>query len=258
MINKTFCNVSLYYLQFYFSMDYDMMDLRQIHRTVYRIMIKCSEDGIMKKPILTGQAVAKIILFDLLGSLLIGISVVTFAVNAKFAPSGVTGLSVILNYIFHLPIGWMTVLINLPIILFTFKKLGFRFFVMSVKSMLIGSLFIDYIVPLLPTYDGSRLLAGILSGICAGIGYALIYHEDSSTGGTDFIIVALKRSKPKLSFGVLTLFVDGSIVILSSLIYRDALALVFGIVYTVTTSVMIDLTSKVIRRYFPQWEAQST
>ncbi len=211
----------------------------------------------MKKAIVTRNELCKIILFDLIGSMLIGISVVTFAVNANFAPGGVTGLAVILNFLFHLPIGWMTVLINVPIILFTYKKLGLKFFIVSIKTMLIGSLIIDYVAPLIPAYEGSRLLASVFSGICAGIGYSLIFNEDSSTGGTDFIIVAIKRAKPKFSFGLLALLIDGSIIIISVFIYRDIGAFVYGMIYTVVTSAAIDLTTKIIVKYFPKWKATS-
>lgn len=190
--------------------------------------------------------ITKVILYDLIGSLLLGISVVTFAVNADFAPGGVTGLAVILNFIFDLPIGWMTILINIPIILFTFRKLGMKFFLMSMKSMLIGAFFIDYVVCYLPAYEGSRLVAAILSGICAGIGYSLIFNEDSSTGGTDFIIVAVKRWKPQLSFGFLALIIDGGIILVSVFVFRDIWAFVYGMVFTFITSGAMDATTKAL------------
>lgn len=189
----------------------------------------------------------KIIVYDLIGSLLLGISVVTFAVNADFAPGGVTGLAVILNVMFQLPIGWMTVLINIPIILFTFRKLGMKFFLMSMKSMLIGAFFIDYVVCHLPAYEGNRLSAAIFSGICAGIGYSLIFNEDSSTGGTDFIIVAVKRWKPELSFGFLAFLIDGAIIVLSVFVFKDIWAFVYGMVFTVITSAAMDTTTKMIQ-----------
>ena len=58
-------------------------------------------------------------------------------------------------------------------------------------------------------------LASVFAGIAAGLGYALIFDADSSTGGTDFIIVALKRAHPKLTFGSIAFVVDGMIILLS-------------------------------------------
>ena len=211
----------------------------------------------MKKFTLSKQEIKKILFYDLVGSFLVGVSVVLFAVNANFAPAGVTGLAVILNFLFKLPIGWMTILINIPVILFTYKKLGLKFFFMSAKSMLIGSLMIDYLMPLFPSFHGNRILASILAGIFAGIGYSMIFNEDSYTGGTDFIIAALKRVNPKLSFGLLTMLVDGSIMLLSIFVYQDIWSLVCGLICTVTTAVVLDLTTKFICRFFPAWKSEA-
>ena len=77
---------------------------------------------------------------------------------------------------------------SLPIVLFTYRKLGKEFFIISIKSMLICSFMIDYVICCFPIYYGSRLAASILAGITSGIGYSLLFNEGSSTGGTDFII----------------------------------------------------------------------
>lgn len=99
------------------------------------------------------KKIALIVLYDLIASFLLGVSIVIFAVKANFAPGGVSGIAVILNYLFDWPIGLVTVLINVPIILATFKKLGAAFFLCSVKSVLINAFFIDYVVCHLPAYE---------------------------------------------------------------------------------------------------------
>ena len=57
----------------------------------------------------------------------------------------------------------------------------------------------DYLCPLLPVYTGDRLLAALCTGILSGLGYALIYMQNSSTGGADVIIMAVKSYKPHVS-----------------------------------------------------------
>ena len=148
------------------------------------------------------KKIAMIIAYDLIASFLLGVSIVVYAVQANFAPGGVSGLAVIFNYLFSWPIGFVTVLINIPIVLATFKKLGPAFFFCSVKSVLINALFIDYIVVHLPAYEGSRMIAAILSGVFAGVAYSMLFNIGSSTGGTDFIIAAIAKANPKLSFGI--------------------------------------------------------
>lgn len=195
-----------------------------------------------------GKRIAGMLAFDIFGSLFMGASIVCFAVQADFAPGGVNGLAVLVNYLFSIPIGLAVVLINIPIILLTFRKLGKEFFIISVKTMLISSLFIDYVLCYFPVYTGSRLAASILSGITSGIGYSLIFNEGSSTGGTDFIIVAIRQKRPKLSFGLLAFFIDGIVIVLSVFVYQELWTFVYGSVYTVITSLAIDGTTYVLQR----------
>ena len=174
------------------------------------------------------------LLFDLLGALLLGISVDTFAVQADFAPGGITGLAVICHYLFSWPVGLATLLLNIPVILCTFRRLGPQFFLMSLKTMLICAVFVDFIVIHLPVYTGPRL------------GYALIFDADSSTGGTDFIIVALKRAHPKLTFGSIAFVVDGIIILLSVFVFHDLLSFVYGMLYSLLASLFMDIGTRLL------------
>lgn len=200
------------------------------------------------------KSVLKMALYDVIGSFFLGISIVCFAVQADFAPGGVNGLAVIANYLFHAPIGWVTILINIPIILLTFRKLGRRFFLISVKSMLISSFFIDYILCYMPVYTGERWVASILAGITAGMGYSFFFNEGSSTGGTDFFIVVVKQSHPQLSFGILAFIVDSLVIVLSVFVFHDIWSFVYGMVYTILTSVFMDMTTLLLKKTFCKTE----
>ncbi|MBO6060996.1 MAG: YitT family protein, partial [Clostridia bacterium] len=133
-------------------------------------------------------------LYDIIGSILYGIGIYTFASKADFAPGGIAGVAIIINhYLPWVPIGICQLIINIPVAIICYKTLGKRFFIKSVKSMLISSFFIDVILPLVPTYQGERLLAAIFAGVLSGAGLALIYMRGSSTGGTDFIIMSIRK-----------------------------------------------------------------
>lgn len=183
-------------------------------------------------------------LADMAGNLLLGISVTAFAVKADFAPGGVSGLAVMANYLFGTPIGLMTVLINIPVILFTFRRLGLRFFIYSAITVLMGAVMVDTVLADMPDLGVSRWTASVLAGLCAGAGYALIFRIGSSTGGTDFIIVALKRWKPKLTFGFLAFVIDGAIICLSVPVFGNWTAFGCGMVYTVLASLTMDTITK--------------
>ena len=192
------------------------------------------------------KGIIKMLIVDIIAAIFLGISIDAFIVNANFAPGGVTGLSVIANYLFNVPIGLAILLFNIPIVLLTYKRLGKKFFVVSAITMIICSLFIDYVTILLPAYTGNEIISVLFAGLFAGIGYSILFNNDSSTGGTDFIVVAIKKSKDDLSFGTLVFILDGLIVLLSSFIFKDILAFLYGILYTIITSISMDMTTYII------------
>lgn len=177
---------------------------------------------------------------DLAGGLLIAVGIYNFALNANFPLTGVSGICLILYRLVGLPIGLGTVLINIPIAAVCYKLLGRGFFLRSVKSMLISSFIIDYIAPHLPVYDGDRLLAAICTGALAGLGYALIYMEDSSTGGSDFMIMAVRAVKPYLSLGSISFVIDGSIILIGGLLFSDMNGIIYGVIMAFVSSRVID------------------
>ncbi|PNV63122.1 hypothetical protein C0033_06280 [Clostridium sp. chh4-2] len=181
---------------------------------------------------------------DCVGSLLIGISVVVFALNANFAPGGINGMSIIINYLTGLPIGAVIIGLNIPIILFSFRLLGKRFFLVSLKTMVISSLFIDHVVCYFPPFSGSRLAAALLSGLFAGTGFALIYLQNSSTGGSDFLIMSAKKLNPGFSIGQITQILDGSVILIAGFVFREIDAIIYGIIYTLVNSFVIDLVMR--------------
>lgn len=177
---------------------------------------------------------------DVAGGLLIGLGIYNFAANAEFPLAGISGIALILYRLFGVPIGWGTMLMNVPIILLCFKMLGKDFFARSIRTLVITSVIIDYVVPLLPVYSGDRMLAAICTGIFSGLGYALIYMNNSSTGGMDFVIMAIRLKRPHLSLGKIVFVLDCVIVLLGGAIFRDVDATIYGLIITYFLMVVID------------------
>ncbi len=176
---------------------------------------------------------------DCVGSLFIAASIYVFAKNANFAPGGINGASVIINYIFSLPIGMVSLFLNIPIIIISYKFLGIKFLLKSLKTMIISAAFMDYVAPLLPSYTGNQLLAALFAGGLAGVGYALIYIQGSSTGGSDFILLTIKKLMPHISIGQITQLIDGSIIVVGGFVFGID-AVLYGIVYTIVSSTVMD------------------
>ena len=177
---------------------------------------------------------------EILGGTLVAIGIYNFAVNANFPVSGFSGISLILYKLFNIPIGLSTIIMNIPVAFLCYKLIRKKFFFSSIRCMVVSSLIIDYLAPLLPTYDGDRLLAAICCGVFSGLGYTLIYMQNSSTGGTDFIIMAIKALNPHLGIGKITFIIDGLIIIVGGLMFSDIDGIIYGVIGSYIIALIAD------------------
>lgn len=180
------------------------------------------------------------LLLDAAGSFFFAVGIYNFAAPANFAPGGVTGIAIIVNHFTKLPIGSLALLLNIPIILISFRILGKSFLFRSFRSLLVNTIFLDLVSPRLPVYRGDPFLATLFAGVLAGIGLAIIYQNKSSTGGSDLIIMSLRKKKPHISLGQLTLFVDGIIILTGGLVFQRIDAVLYGFVYSATLILLLD------------------
>ncbi len=178
--------------------------------------------------------------FDVLGSIAYAIGVYTFASNANFAPGGIVGIGVILNYLFKLPIGMIVLLFNIPVVLIALRYLGKRYLLRTLQTLLVNALFLDLLAPLFPRYSGSPMLAALFGGGISGLGLAIIYSAGSCTGGSDLLIMSMRKVRPHLSVGQITLLIDGSLILLGAFIYSNVDAVLYGILFTLTSIFVID------------------
>ncbi len=189
------------------------------------------------------KAVWRDLLYDVIGSILYAAGIYTFAATANFAPGGITGVAMIINHYFpFLRIGLLSLIINVPVAIICYRLLGRVFFFKSLKSMLISALFLDVVFPLFPQYDGANnpLLAALFAGALSGIGLALIYMPGSSTGGTDFVIMSIRKKKPHLSIGTISMVVDGSVILLGGIVFGNINAVLYGVLMTIVSTTVID------------------
>lgn len=177
---------------------------------------------------------------DIVGGALYAAGIFSFASAAHFAPGGIAGLSVIVNHFTGLPIGVGTLIFNIPVILFCYRTLGKWFLIKSLKTMAICTLFLDVVFPLLPVYEGDPIMAALFAGALSGAGLALIYRRGSSTGGTDFLIMSLRKKMPHLSIGTLGIITDGFVILLGGIVFGRIDAVLQGILMTAVATTLID------------------
>lgn len=181
------------------------------------------------------------ILFDIAAGLLIAIGTYNFATAAKFPMSGFNGIGMIFYHLWGLPIGTVVLILNIPTAIICYKALGKEFMLKSAKSILITSAIMDYVAPLLPLYNGDKILAVVCTAVLTGLGCALILMRESSTGGTDFIMLAVKSKYPYMTLGKIS-FVIASIIVLAGtvLVSRQIDGLIYGLMINFVLSTVID------------------
>lgn len=180
-------------------------------------------------------------LADVVGSMLVAIGIYNFAAASEFPVAGISGIAMLFYYFWKLPIGIMTIALNVPIVIFCYRYLGRKFFVKSLQTMLISMFTMDVIAPMLPVYEGDLILSSICMGVFAGFGYAFIYMRDTSTGGMDFVMMAIRKKRPYISFGKLIVVLDFAVVIISGLFMGgDIDKMIYGLVATYILSVVVD------------------
>ena len=103
-----------------------------------------------------------------LGAFVMATGVSLFLLPNQLSSGGVSGIATITYYLFNIPMGTMILIINVPLFLFAFFKIGKSFFIKSLIGTFTLSLFIDMLDKLKPiTQD--RFLACIYGGIVIGL-----------------------------------------------------------------------------------------
>ena len=179
-------------------------------------------------------------IYNIAGSILYAAGIYTFAGNAGFAPGGVSGLALIMDYLWGLPVGTVTLLLNIPLVIISYRAVGRRLLIKSAVTMVISSLFLDLVFPLFPMYSGDRLIASVCSGAFLGAGMALFYIRGSSSGGIDFLAFAIKKKKPHMTIGVITMLIDLVVILLGWPVFGDVDAVLYGVLATFVSTIVID------------------
>ena len=174
------------------------------------------------------------------GSFLVAVALYNFALYAGFPLSGFSGIAMILYRLFNLPIGLTTIALNIPVAIACYRLIGRTFMLKSLRCMIISSLMIDYVAPLLPVYQGQQMLIAIVTGVLSGIGYALIYMRKSSTGGSDFVIMAIKAVKPHMKLGTITFFADAATILVGGAMLRSVDGIIYGLLINFLIATAVD------------------
>lgn len=184
----------------------------------------------------------------ILGIFIFSISINLFIVPNNLYTGGILGLSQLIRSfitnIFKLNVTFdissiIYYLISIPLFVLAYKKLSKTFFIRTIFTVSLNSLFLIIIPipkePLIPELIANILIGGILGGV--GIGWAL--STGSSTGGTDIIGLILSQKNSKFSVGNIGLAFNVIIYSICGLTYGIE-TMIYSIIYAVFETIMID------------------
>lgn len=157
-------------------------------------------------------------------ALLMGLSYELFVFPNAFAPAGINGLATMIQYLFHISIGYLSLLINIPLILLAWTKLDPDF---ARKSLLFVLVFSGTTLALnqldlsgIAYHSGSSAILGpVAAGVVSGAVYGFVIRQNGSTGGTDIVAAWVRKKHPEASLVWVIFGLNASVAVLSFFVY---------------------------------------
>ena len=196
-----------------------------------------------------------------LGAVIYALAFDWFVAPNQIAMGGVTGLAQIVNALVPvLPVGVLSILVNVPLFLAGWRLLGGRLLVSSLYAMAVSSLAIDVIAWMHTFPPMDPILATLYGGAGMGEGLGLVFSQGATTGGTDIIGKLLKLKFPWLPIGKLVMIPDMVVVILAAVVFGTVNAALYGLIQMYLLSKVMDMilygwdTSRVAYIITDRWE----
>lgn len=180
-----------------------------------------------------------------LGGIIYALSIELFYLPANITTGGLTGISIILYRLFGTPVGVVAMLLNLPLFMLGFWKLGNRFGFSSLYGAGVSYLATDLLAmvkapAIKEIMAADPLLSCLFGGLFMGVGLGLVFISGATTGGTDIAAALISRKYPHLTMGRLILIADLLIIGGGVLVGGDMKQFLYGCVALFLSSRAID------------------
>ncbi|MFD1317659.1 YitT family protein [Loigolactobacillus zhaoyuanensis] len=179
-----------------------------------------------------------------LGCALYALGLVSININNNLAEGGITGVTLILRFWFHLDPAYSSLLLNIPLIIVGYKFLDRNALILTVYGTVMLSLFLWLWqrLPVQLNLHHDLFIAGVMAGLCGGFGSGLIYRAGGTTGGSDVVARVIERQRG-ISMGRSLLFFD-IIVLVLSLSYLDIRHMMYTLLASFIFSQVVDFTQE--------------
>ena len=156
------------------------------------------------------------IIMIIFGSILLGFSYNFFRIPHKILSGGLSGIAMMLGIITPLNTGLINFILNLPLLIIGFIKLGKRFISYTILSVIVASISL-FIIPVREIAN-EPILSSLFGGVLTGIGIGIIFRSSGSSGGFDIIAMLLTK-KRDFPLGSLISSMNGIVVLVSGFVF---------------------------------------
>ena len=175
-----------------------------------------------------------------------------FIFSNRFAPAGLNGICTMIQHIFGINVGYLSLLINIPLALWTYFKVGKS---IAVRSMLYVAAFSLFLIVLerldlsgfaYETANGtSKILGPLCAGLINGVVYSTLVKTSASSGGTDFVAAIIHKDRPELNFFYIVFSINVLVAFASYFVYDYQIEpVILCILYSFMSSTVSDRMRK--------------
>ena len=175
-----------------------------------------------------------------------------FVFPNQFAPSGINGICTMVQYLFDISVGYLSLLINVPLAIWCYKEVSKPVALRSMVYVLtfsVGLLILDHVdlsAFHYATENGtSKILGPLVAGIIQGYVYSILVKASAYSGGTDFISAIIHKHDPNKSVFGISFTMNVFIAISSYFVYGYQMEpVILCILYSFMSSTVADRLMK--------------
>ncbi len=174
------------------------------------------------------------------GSFLYALSITVIIDANMLSAGGVTGISTLIHRFTDIPTGLLVFVINIPIIILGFVKLGKKFIVKTAIATAMVSVALEITEAYLPIYQTDNILAAIFGGMVMGLGLSFVFLRGGTTGGVDIIAKVINRRFRHLTVGRVLLTMDGIVILVTAIVFRNIETALYSVIAMFVSSKVMD------------------
>ena len=171
----------------------------------------------------------------------VGAVVAAFALEEFLVPftildGGVVGISMIISQLWGIPLGVLTIALNIPFMIVGFKRLGIRFLVKAIYAMAVFSSFLGVFEDM-KEVTNQEILVVVFGGVLLGVGVGLILRYGGCLDGTEIVAMLLSHHM-EFSVGQIVLFFNIIIYSVAGFLFGPDRALYSLLTYFITSKII--------------------